>query len=148
MPSHNLSHSGRQFLNRRGFLSEAATGLSSIALLDLLAADRLLAGQPQIDPAQPFAARPSHYAAKAKNVLVIFCGGAVSQLETWDYKPGVIKLDGQPLKGGPAVTFQGPAGDLARPQYKFRQHGQTGKWVSDLIPHLAELTDDIALFTP
>jgi hypothetical protein len=144
MPSHNLSHSGRQFLNRRGFLSEAATGLSSIALLDLLAADRLLAGQPQIDPAQPFAARPSHYAAKAKNVLVIFCAGAVSQLETWDYKPELIKLDGQPLKGGPAVTFQGPAGDLARPQYKFRQHGQTGKWVSDLIPHLAELTDDIA----
>lgn len=144
MPSHNLSHSGRQFLNRRGFLSEAATGLSSIALLDLLAADRLLAGQPQIDPARPFAARPSHYAAKAKNVLVIFCAGAVSQLETWDYKPELIKLDGQPLKGGPAVTFQGPAGDLARPQYKFRQHGQTGKWVSDLIPHLAELTDDIA----
>lgn len=144
MPSHNLSHSGRQFLNRRGFLSEAATGLSSIALLDLLAADRLLAGQPQIDPARPFAARPSHYAARAKNVLVIFCAGAVSQLETWDYKPELIKLDGQPLKGGPAVTFQGPAGDLARPQYKFRQHGQTGKWVSDLIPHLAELTDDIA----
>ncbi len=144
MSSPNLSNSGRQFLNRRGFLGEAATGLSSIALLDLLADDRLLAGQPHIDPAQPFAARPSHYAAKAKNVLVIFCAGAVSQLETWDYKPELIKLDGQPLKGGPAVTFQGPAGDLARPQYKFRQRGETGKWVSDLIPHLAELTDGIA----
>ena len=144
MSSPNLSNSGRQFLNRRGFLGEAATGLSSIALLDLLADDRLLAGQPHIDPAQPFAARPSHYAAKAKNVLVIFCAGAVSQLETWDYKPELIKLDGQPLIGGPAVTFQGPAGDLARPQYKFRQRGETGKWVSDLIPHLAELTDGIA----
>lgn len=144
MSSPNLSNSGRQLLNRRGFLGDAATGLSSIALLDLLADDRLLAGQPHIDPAQPFAARPSHYEAKAKNVLVIFCAGAVSQLETWDYKPELIKLDGQPLKDGPAVTFQGPAGDLARPQYKFRQHGQTGKWVSDLIPHLAELTDDIA----
>lgn len=144
MSTHNLSNSGRQFLNRRAFLGDAATGLSSIALLDLLAGDRLLASQPQIDPARPFAARSGHYAAKAKNVLVIFCAGAVSQLETWDYKPELIKLDGQPLKGGPAVTFQGPAGDLARPQYKFRQHGQTGKWVSDLIPHLAELTDDIA----
>ena len=140
----DLSNSGRQFLNRRGFLGDAATGLSSIALLDLLTDDRLLAGQPQIDPARPFAARSSHYAAKAKNVLVIFCAGAVSQLETWDYKPELIKFDGQPLKGGPAVTFQGPAGDLARPQYNFRQHGQTGKWVSDMIPHLAELTDDIA----
>ena len=56
----------------------------------------------------------------------------------------LIKHDGQPLKGGPAVTFQGPAGNLARPQYQFRQRGETGKWVSDMIPHLAELTDDIA----
>ncbi len=144
MSSPNLSNSGRQLLNRRGFLGESATGLSSIALLDLLARDQLLAAQPHIDPARPFATRPGHHAAKAKNVLVIFCAGAVSQLETWDYKPELIKLDGQPLPGGPAVTFQGPAGDLARPQYKFRQRGQNGKWVSDLIPHLAELTDDIA----
>ena len=50
-------------------------------------------------------------------MLVIFCAGAVSQLETWDYKPELIKHDGQPLPGGPAVTFQGPAGNLARPQY-------------------------------
>jgi hypothetical protein len=75
---------------------------------------------------------------------MIFCAGAVSQLETWDYKPELIRHDGKPLAGGPAVTFQGPAGELARPQYAFRQRGQTGKWVSDLIPHLAELTDDIA----
>ena len=73
----------------------------------------------------------------AKNVVVIFCAGAVSQLETWDYKPELIKHDGKPLEGGPAVTFQGPAGNLARPQYPFRQRGRTGKWVSDMIPHLA-----------
>ncbi len=84
------------------------------------------------------------FPAKAKNVIVIFCAGAVSQLETWDYKPELIKWDDKPLPGGPAVTFQGPAGNLARPQYEFRQRGQTGKWVSDMIPHLAELTDDIA----
>jgi hypothetical protein len=77
-------------------------------------------------------------------VVVIFCAGAVSQLETWDYKPELIKHDGKPLEGGPAVTFQGPAGNLARPQYPFRQRGRTGKWVSDMIPHLAELTDEIA----
>jgi len=73
--------------------------------------------------------------AKAKNVIVIFCAGAVSQLETWDYKPELIKRDGQPLPGGPAVTFQGPAGNLARPQYEFRPRGQTGKMVSEMIPH-------------
>ncbi|PHQ32703.1 DUF1501 domain-containing protein [Rhodopirellula bahusiensis] len=144
MSTPNLSTSGRHFLNRRGFLGNAATGLGSIALLDLLSKDCLLADQPQIDPARPFATRTSHLPAKAKNVLVIFCAGGVSQLETWEYKPKLIELDGRPLEGGPAVTFQGPAGDLARPQYKFRQRGQTGKWVSDMIPHLAELTDDIA----
>ncbi len=139
-----LSPRGRHFLNRRGFLSDSATALSSIALLDLLAGDQLLADQPVIDPAKPFAPRKTHFPARAKQVVVIFCAGAVSQLETWDYKPELIRLDGQPLKDGPAVTFQGPAGNLARPQYAFRQRGQTGKWVSDMIPHLAELTDDIA----
>lgn len=139
--SHNQEHKP---LNRRGLLADSATALGSIALLDLLASDRLLADEPTVDSARPFAPRPSHFPAKAKNVVVIFCAGAVSQLETWDYKPELIKRDGQPLKDGPAVTFQGPAGNLARPQYKFRQRGQTGKWVSDMIPHLAELTDDIA----
>jgi hypothetical protein len=104
----------------------------------------LLASPVGIDPARPFAPRSPHFAPKAKNVLVIFCAGGVSQLETWDYKPELIKQDGKPLAGGPAVTFQGPAGELAKPQYTFRPRGQTGKMVSDMIPHLAELTDDIA----
>lgn len=142
--SDELLHPERQPSSRRGFLGDSATALGSIALLDLLSGDRLLADEPPVDPARPFAPRRSHFPAKAKKVVVIFCAGAVSQLETWDYKPELIKRDGQPLKDGPAVTFQGPAGNLARPQYKFRQRGQTGKWVSDMLPHLAELTDDIA----
>ncbi len=142
--ANSISGWGTKFLNRRGFLEDAATGLGSVALVNLLGNDRLLAEQPAVDLARPFAPRAPHFAAKAKRVVVIFCAGAVSQLETWDYKPELIKRDGLALEGGPAVTFQGPAGNLARPQYKFRQRGQTGKWVSDLIPHLAELTDDIA----
>lgn len=140
-----LSRAGRQFLDRRQFLSGSATALGSMALASLLGRDRLLAGEARgIDPARPFAPRSSHFPAKAKNVVMIFCAGAVSQLETWDYKPALIPLDGKPLPGGPSVTFQGPAGNLARPQYAFRPRGQTGKWVSDMLPHLAELTDDIA----
>lgn len=136
-------------LNRRQLLADSTTGIGSIALASLLGSEQLLARSdpsqpPQIDPAQPSAPRASHYAAKAKNVLVIFCAGAVSQLETWDYKPELIKQDGKPLAGGPPVTFQGPAGELARPQYPFRRRGETGKWVSDMIPHLAELTDEFA----
>ncbi|WP_182865224.1 DUF1501 domain-containing protein [Stieleria mannarensis] len=140
----SLSPNGHRFLNRRNFLGGSAGALGSIALLDLLSGDHLLAARPRIDPARPFAPRESHFPGNAKRVVVIFCAGAVSQLETWDYKPELIKFDGQPLPDGPAVTFQGPAGNLARPQYRFRQRGQTGKWVSDMIPHLAELTDDIA----
>lgn len=134
-------------LDRRRFLGDASSALSALALTSLLHRDGLLAGRvaaDEIDPANPYAPRSPHFPAKAKNVIVIFCAGAVSQLETWDYKPKLIEWDDKPLPGGPSVTFQGPAGNLARPQYGFRQRGETGKWVSDLIPHLAELTDDIA----
>jgi uncharacterized protein (DUF1501 family) len=139
----HISVPGRHLLNRRQFLSNSTTALGSIALASLLGRDGLL-GAGIIDPAKPFAPRAPHFPAKAKNVVMIFCAGAVSQLETWDYKPELIKHDGKPLVGGPPVTFQGPSGELAKPQYTFRQRGQTGKWVSDMIPHLAELTDEIA----
>lgn len=130
--------------NRRRFLNDSTTGIGSIALASLLQKQGRAGDQPIIDPAQPYAPRPSHYPAAAKNVIVVFCAGAVSQLETWDYKPELIKQDGKPLVGGPAVTFQGPAGELARPQYAFRPRGETGKMVSDMLPHLAELTDEFA----
>src|SRR5688572_29492440 len=120
-----LSIPGRGLLDRRQFLSNTATALGSIALTNLLGRDGLLAASaPAIDPAHPFAPRQPLFPAKAKNVVMIFCAGAVSQLETWDYKPALIKQDGKPLAGGPAVTFQGPAGNLARPQYEFRPRGQ------------------------
>jgi len=151
-----MTPSGWRYLDRRRFLSEAGTALGSIALLDLLSQQGLLAGtkpgpvgrlgsdEVLIDSARPFASRPSHFPARAKQVIVVFCAGAVSQLETWDYKPQLAKRDGQPLADGPAVTFQGPAGNLAAPQYPFQPRGQTGKMVSDLLPHLAELTDELA----
>ena len=133
-------------LDRRNFLGSTATGLSSVALASLLNKDGLLAADQSqaIDPSRPHAPRRSHYEPRAKNVLVIFCAGACSQLETWDYKPELIKRDGQPLEGGPAVTFQGPSGNLARPQYPFRPRGESGKMVSDMIPHLGGLVDDLA----
>ncbi len=139
-----ISVAGSALLDRRRFLSCSATGLGSIALASLLQNDGLLAAQEKINPSQPYAPRKPHFRAKAKNVVVIFCAGAVSQLETWDYKPDLIKMDGKSLRGGPAVTFQGPAGKLARPQYRFRQYGESGKWVSDLVPHLAQLSDEMA----
>lgn len=144
----DLSHLGRNWLDRRQFLANSVHGLGAVALTNLLCNDGLLGAEQQngivIDPTRPYAVRPSHFKPKAKNVLVIFCAGAVSQLETWDYKPELIKWDDKPLPNGPSVTFQGPAGNLARPQYEFRPRGETGKMVSDMLPHLADLTDDFA----
>lgn len=139
------ANGGRRWLDRRAFLGATSTGLGSIALTALLEKDRLLAApEITIDASQPHARRESHHPPKARNVLVIFCAGACSQLETWDYKPALIKRDGQPLEGGPAVTFQGPSGNLARPQYDFRPRGESGKMVSDMLPHLGELVDEMA----
>lgn len=141
----DLSVTGRHLLDRRHFFGKTATGLGAIALTQLLGEHHALGNvAPSIDPSRPYGPRFGHHAAKARNVLVIFCAGAVSQLETWDYKPELTKQDGKPLKGGPAVTFQGPAGNLARPQYEFRPRGQCGKMISDLVPYLGGLVDDFA----
>ena len=73
-PAEQLSSTGRQLMERRQFLADAATGLGSIALASLLGRDGLLAAQsPVIDPARPYAPRPPHFPPKAKNVVVIFC---------------------------------------------------------------------------
>lgn len=132
-------------VSRRDWFGQTATGLASIATLDLLSRE-LAYGQDErdIDPSAPHAPRPAHYPAKAKNVLVIFCAGACSQLETFDFKPELIRRDGMPMPGGPAVTFQGPSGNLARPQYNFRPRGETGKMISDMIPHIGGIVDDLA----
>ncbi len=137
------------FLNRRNFLSHSATGLGSIALASLLEEQRLLADEtapirPQINPGRPFAARDSHHAAAAKNVLVIFCSGACSQIDTFDYKPELIKQHGKPMPGAEElVTFQGQQGMLTKSPWQFKPHGESGKMVSDLVPQLGDLADDM-----
>ena len=91
---------GKALLNRRDFLGSTATGLGAVALTHLLSRDALLAKEvPLIDPARPHLARDPHFPARAKNVLVLFCAGACSQLETWDYKPELFRRDasGPPL---------------------------------------------------
>ena len=99
-------------LNRRNFLQHTSQGLGGIALASLLAREGLLADddpiRPKIDSANPFAARDAHFMGKANRVLVIFCSGACSQLDTFDYKPELIKRHGQPMPGAEGLkTFQG-----------------------------------------
>jgi len=135
-------------LNRRNFLSNTARGLSGIALSSLFQQDNLLGSEgpirPVIDPRKPFGARDTHHPTKAKKVLVIFCSGACSQVDTFDYKPELIKRHGQPLPGGEKlVTFQGAQGNLTKSPWEFKPRGQSGKMISDLVPNLAELADDM-----
>jgi hypothetical protein len=132
---------------RRDFLNRLSTGLGGIALASLLNDDGHLAAdpiRPQINPAQPYAPRGSHIPAKAKNVLVIFCSGACSQLDTFDYKPELIRRHNQPMPGGGKIrTFQGAQGNLQRSPWKFKPRGKSGKMVTDLVPQLGELADDM-----
>src|SRR5262245_57599974 len=144
-----LSHAGRYLLNRRDFLRFGGTGLGGIALATLLAERGLLAEdrapiRPAVRPDAPLAARPPHFTPKARRVLMIFCSGAVSHVDTFDYKPELVKRHGQPMPGAEKlVTFQGEQGTLVKPQWEFKPRGQSGKMVSDLLPHLAELADEL-----
>ena len=98
--------------------------------------------RPGIDPDDPFAPREAHFNGAAKQVLVIFCPGAVSHVDTFDYKPELIKYHGQKPPGLPAVTFEGPSGNIAKPFWDFKPRGKSGKMTSDLLPKLGSLADD------
>ena len=140
------------FLDRRSFLGQSATALGGMALAQLLGHDGLLAAdaprprpiRPRIDPANPNAARAPHRPPPARQVLMIFCAGACSHLDTFDYKPELIRRHGQPMPGADKlVTFQGAQGALNRSPWEFRPRGQSGKMTSDLLPRLGSLADEL-----
>jgi hypothetical protein len=142
------SRNALEMLDRRSFLRHTGTALGSMALAHLLANDQLLANEspirPAIDPSHPHAPRAPHFAPKAKNVLVIFCSGACSHLDTWDYKPELIARDGQPMPGNEKlISFQGENGNLTKSPYAFKPRGQSGKMTSELLPQLGSLADEM-----
>jgi hypothetical protein len=149
MPNPTLTHAGRWMLDRRAFLQFGGTGLSAIALAALLDQQRLLGEdtgpfRPVIEPARPHAPRVPQFTAKAQRVLMIFCSGALSHVDTFDYKPTLVKLHDTPMPGSEGlVTFQGASGNLIRPIWEFKPRGQSGKMVSELLPNLAELADEM-----
>src|SRR5437016_5993007 len=129
-------------LDRREFLGQMGTGLGSIALACMLAGEAGASGEAARNPLAPHA---PHFTPKAKRVIQIFCPGAVSQIDTFEYKPELVKRHGQPMPGQEnLVTFQGGNGGLMRSPWDWKQYGQSGKWVSSLLPYLAECVDDIA----
>jgi len=124
-------------LSRRHFLADTAGGIGSIALAWLM-------NQEQARSGELSSARPTHFPAKAKRIIQIFCCGGVSHLDTFDYKPELEKFHGKTLDGkGENIGFFGQPGRVMKSPYEFQRHGQSGAWVSSLLPHLGGCVDDI-----
>jgi Protein of unknown function (DUF1501) len=137
------SPQGRDLLDRRRFLGRMSGGLTGIALFDLLDRDGLLAAHTPTAES-PLAPRPPHFPPRARRVVQLYCAGAISHVDTWDYKPELIKRHDQPMPGvEKLITFLGENGNLIKSPWTFRPRGETGKMVSDLLPRLAELTDEL-----
>ncbi|MFN7821966.1 MAG: DUF1501 domain-containing protein [Bacteroidota bacterium] len=132
--------------NRRKFLSRLSIGLGSAALGSLLIPD--LFRDQTVEEA--LSAGLPHFAPKAKRVIYLFQNGAPSQLETFDHKPLLRKMMGQDLPASirngqrlTGMTANQTSFPLVGSYYDFKQYGQSGAWVSELFPHIAQITDDI-----
>jgi hypothetical protein len=135
-------------MQRRLFLGSSLQGLSSIALLSMLRSESLHAAdgpiRPTIDPSRPYAPRPPHFEPRAKRVLVIFASGALSHIDTFDYKPELIAKHDTPMPDSSGlITFQGEQGNLIQPRWPFRPRGESGKMTSDLLPRIGALADEL-----
>jgi hypothetical protein len=97
----------------------------------------------------PLAVRAPHFAPKAKHVIYLFMAGAPSQFELLDYKPALAKHDGTlpppELLEGYRAAFINPNSRLLGPRFEFKQYGQSGAWVSELLPHFQEIVDDVTI---
>ena len=131
-------------VTRRHFFRECGVGVGKIALASLLTdLARGAKVESVLAPKQP------PLAAKAKRVIHLFMAGAPSQLDLFDYKPELAKLEGKPLPpsviGGQRYAFIRPDAAVMGPRFKFAQHGKCGAEISDALPALAEIVDDICL---
>jgi hypothetical protein len=133
-------------LDRRGFLTRSGSGFGALALAHLLGTDGALAdsGGAALRP-RPEWNGGLHHRARATRVIQLFMSGAASQCDTFDYKPSLKRLNGQKFDpGGKVELFQSEPGAIMASPWKWRQFGQCGQWVSDLLPHLAGCVDEIA----
>ncbi len=151
----------KEGITRRHFFQECRVGIGAMALAALMnerasfAADvrhggrTLQASRPAEGDVNPLAPRPPHFPGRAKSVIYLFMAGGPSQLDLFDYKPTLAKLDGQPIP--PSVVKEGryafiqKTATILSPRFKFARHGQSGAELSELLPHLAGVVDDIAI---
>lgn len=128
-------------VSRREMLRATSCGFGATALT------ALSQEYAEAAPQSPLAPKASHFAAKAKSVIFLYMDGGPSHVDTFDYKPLLEKLDGQdPRKamGKLEPTQFNNIGKVMKSPWKFKQYGESGRWVSDLFPNISRHVDDLA----
>ncbi len=133
----------QQRLHRRAFLGRTSLGLGSVTLSSLLARDAR-GGIPAGIAGLP------HFPAKAKRVIFLYMSGGPSHLETFDYKPKLAEMDRRPMpesftRGQPIAQLQGQELKCMRPLYRFARHGKSGQEISEMLPNISRIADDICI---
>src|SRR5579864_2270433 len=145
---HYYRNADPKLVTRRWFFQQCGVGLGAMALGHLLREGGYAAslGSAQTNPLAP---KQPHFAPRAKRVIFLFMAGAPSHLELFDNKPQLAKFDGTlpppDLIKGYRAAFINPNSKLLGPKFKFARHGRSGTELSELLPHLAEVVDDIAV---
>ena len=133
-------------ITRRHFYRECGVGLGKIALASLMAGGGRAIASAGADPLAP---RPPHFAPKAKRVIYLFMAGAPSQLDLFDFKPSLRKFDGKPVPAevvkDQRYAFIQPDASLMASRFQFARHGESGLELSEMLPHLAKVADDLAV---
>jgi uncharacterized protein DUF1501 len=137
-----------RFITRRHFFSKCATGVGGVALASLLN-EKLFASDASLSGANPLAPKYPHFTAKAKHLIYLHMAGSPSQLDLFDYKPKLVEMNGEPcpeslFKKDRFAFIKGVPKMLGTP-HKFAKHGTSGTELSELLPHLATVADDIAV---
>ncbi len=134
-------------ISRRDLLGNSYLGLGGLALLNILSGEQALGAVESRE--NPLEVRPQQLPAKAKSCIFLFMEGGVSQMDTFEYKPALEKYAGQQMPTatntvGEIATFSAAPNRVIPPYWKFAQHGDSGRWISELLPNLAKRVDDIA----
>ena len=130
-----------RLVDRRSFLGSVGGGFAGMALAALLAEEQTAVAEANL--ARPLGKLP-HFTPRVKQVLQIFTSGAMSQIDTFDYKPELFKRAGNSFEpGGKVELFESIPGKIQPSNWPFQQHGECGRWVSSLLPHFATCVDDI-----
>ena len=133
------------FESRRSFLRHAALGSGSLALTSLLSDQGLVSGAHAETETHLMQPRQPHFEPRAKSIIWLFMPGSPSQVDTFDYKPELQHCHGQKLEGAdPKTGFFTTSGKVLKSPFRFRRHGQSGTWVSEIFPHMARHVDDMA----